>query len=216
MRTIAISLITTASLLLVPTIAWATPVPSAGPPAIPAAAPSRSPAHSGSPVPAVEPADTATTADDGMAAAELRQAEARRGQLAWHQGLAIAALVGMVGTGVVGQVLSYQKNVTLNVDALTATHVVLATTTTLLYGGAATLALTAPPPTQPALGNGGFDPIVLHRGISWLHAATLGATVTLGLMTLLQVPGLAGTHQVLAWTTTGLMLVSGGLIVLNF
>ncbi|MBC7545798.1 MAG: hypothetical protein H7338_23955 [Candidatus Sericytochromatia bacterium] len=206
MRSFVVALITTGSLICMPLTVWAAP---------PTPVPTTAPATESVPAPALDPSDGA--ADDGTAAAEARQAQQRRDQLALHQGLAIAALIGMVCTGIVGQVLHYQRDVALEVPvALTATHIVLASTTTLLYGSAATLALTAPPPTQPALGAGGFDPIVLHRGISWLHAATLGATVTLGLMSVLNVRGLAGVHQALAWTTTGLMAFSGGLIVFNF
>jgi hypothetical protein len=172
-----------------------------------------SPAPMAEAIEAVEPVE-----DDPYLQAETVQRERREAQLAWHQGLAIGALVAMVTTGILGKVLTSQKAdpKVINVDAIQAAHVISATTTTLLYGSAATLALTAPPPTQTAIGSGGFDPIVLHRGLSVLHAATLGATVALGLSSLFQVPGLTGAHQALAFATTGLMAISGGLIVFNF
>ena len=207
MRVYAVSLLIVCSLAASPVAAWAEPAP------LPATTPTAAP--TGGPV--VIPAETPTAVDETTAAQETAMADKRRDQLTWHQGLALAALLGMIATGVVGQVLHSQRQSEPNVDALTAVHVSLASATTLLYGGAATLALTAPPPTQPSFDKGGgIDQIVLHRGVSWLHAATLGATVTLGLMSLFNVPGLAPTHQVLAWTTTGLMALSGGLIVLNF
>lgn len=160
-----------------------------------------------------------STEADPMAEASAKQEAARESQLAWHQGLAIGALVMMATTAVLGQVFSYQKAVSPDqntINVLQAVHVASAATTTVLYGSAATLALTAPPPPQPAFSNGGFDPVVLHRGLAWLHAGTLGATVALGLSSLFNVPGLAPAHQVLAYTTTGLMAISGGLIVFNF
>jgi hypothetical protein len=158
------------------------------------------------------------SADDveSMIQAEHQQQQRRNTQLAWHQGLAIGALVAMVTTGVVGKVLTNQKQTAEDVSALTTAHVVLGTTTTLLYGSAATLALTAPPPTQNPVSSAGFDPVVVHKGISWLHAATLGATVALGVSTLLGVKAVTPAHQALAITTTGLMALSGGLIVFNF
>jgi hypothetical protein len=172
------------------------------------------------PVPPPAPVEsTQTTETDPLLEAEHQQKERRETQLAWHQGLAIGALVMMATTAVLGQVLTYQKAVSPDqntVNAFQAVHVVSAATTTALYGSAATLALMAPPPTQPAIGSGGFDPVALHRGLTWLHAGTLGATVALGLSSLFQVPGLAPAHQILAYTTTGLMAISGGLIVFNF
>lgn len=172
------------------------------------------------PPPAVETAQSppveAEAPDDPMAEASAKQEEARETQLAWHQGMAIGALVMMATTAVLGQVLTYQKQTAPNIDAIQAAHVVSAATTTVLYGTAATLALTAPPAPQPALGTTGFDTLVLHKGLTWLHAGTLAATVALGLSSLFNVPGLAPAHQVLAYTTTGLMVISGGLIVFNF
>lgn len=140
----------------------------------------------------------------------------RESRLALHQGLALGTLAGLATTAVLGQTLTYQKLHSPDPMPWQVAHVTSAIVTSLLYAGAATAALTAPPPPIPAPPAEGFDPLVWHRGMSWLHGVGLGSTVGLGLVTMLSDPSLKGVHQVLGWTTTGLMAISGGLIVFNF
>lgn len=140
----------------------------------------------------------------------------REDRLALHQGLALGTLAGLTTTAVLGQVLTHQKLHSPDPMPWQIAHVTSAVVTSLLYAGAATAALTAPPPRITPLPAEGFDPVVWHRGMSWLHGVGLGSTVGLGLVTMLNDPSLKGVHQVLGWTTTGLMAVSGGLIVFNF
>ncbi len=139
----------------------------------------------------------------------------RRDRLNLHQTLAIGALGGMALTGITGAMLTPDARGGYS-GGLTGVHVASALSTAILYGSAATLALTAPQVAEPSAQEPGYDSSYWHKSLSWVHAAGLGSTLTLGALTLANQPSLSGAHRAAAITTTLLMTLSGGLLVFEF
>lgn len=140
------------------------------------------------------------------------KATVRHSQLQWHQAFGLATLGSMALTAGLG---AYTGNFAGpgQYGMARSLHMALGGVTTGLYLGAATLAVTAPEGYDVEAS--GLDSVTLHRYLAWLHAAGIGATVAMGVLTSI---GRADsmTHGLLGGTTLGLLAVSAGVIVLDF
>lgn len=152
------------------------------------------------------PAHAAPDQTEAGAEPDPAQLSVRHNQLALHQGVALATLGAMATTATLGFLRS---NANLGAE-WREVHLLAAGLTSGLYLTTGALALSAPPPLIPPE-PGQLDSVSLHRGLAWLHAATMASTVGLGAATVFgadtqKFHGLAG------WTTLGLMAASAGVI----
>lgn len=162
------------------------------------------------------PALALTSAEQDALARELALSERRSAQLSLHQGFGLATLGALGTTAVLGYSSSHGW-------VPRPVHVGAALTTTVLYLGTAALALSAPPPAPlpPGLQAaesplGAWDSSAVHRGLAWVHGATMIATVGLGLATLSGVGQAFPYHGPAAYTTLGALALSAGVITLGF
>lgn len=140
------------------------------------------------------------------------EATIRHSQLQWHQAFGLATLGSMALTAGLG---AYTTNFASpgQYSTMRNLHMAMGGLTTGLYLGATTLALKAPRGYD--VEGSGWDALDWHRNLAWLHAAGIGTTVVMGLLT--SVGRLdAKTHGILGGTTFGVLALSAGVIVFEF
>lgn len=144
---------------------------------------------------------------DPEAIAQEQVAIERHHQLAIHQVLGLTTLGAMAGTWLGGRLIesgAMPRGLHAAAGGLTAG----------LYLTTAGLALLSPPAPLTAQVPPGWDSITLHRGLAWVHAAGMVGTVGLGVSSLLGGTTNPQLHGLLGLSSTVLMTLSAGGIIL--